>query len=383
MSFIPPALLMLFALTFFGIWWWDQRLRHLLLFALSFGAVALAILAQITVVPSDAGLNTLISAALYMGGVLLFGEAVLQRSGRRMPWRVHIGALLAVLAALAYFFYADRNLLARVYILNFSMGLALLYAAWRARFLCRGGSADAALFWLVLLVALHFFPRTLLMAGTVEGLSDVDFAAGVFWRWVLISLSMLGAAAGLGVLIIVGIDVMATLRWERDSDSLTGLLNRRGLQTGTAIRTHGRRNTDSIAVVLGDIDNFKSINDRFGHRAGDIVLVAFARLLRRMARSSDLVARLGGEEFVIVMHDYTGEQGKVVAERLRQTIETTSFEGLPADWQVTCSFGVTELRPDDDLWSAIERADRYLYTAKRQGRNRTVSDEIPDMTRIP
>lgn len=371
MPFVPSALLALFALTFLFIWWLECR-RSLLLFALAFGALGLAIFSQVARLPADGGLNTLLSAALYLGGVWAFGAAVLARSGRRLPWRLPATALLVVLGLLGYFYYGDRDLTVRVYLLNSSMGALLLYVAWCARFLRQGGRRDRAMLWLVLLLGLHFFPRMLFTGDALS--SDMDeFANLAFWRGVLVTLSTLGAAAGIGVLLITGLDVMVTLREERDRDSLTGVLNRRGLETRVTSWIHGRRSADRSAVVVCDIDRFKRINDEFGHGVGDQVLVGFAQLLQHEARHDDLVARLGGEEFAIVLRDCPVDRAVALAERLRDKIETTSFDGMPAHRPVTCSFGVTALN-GNDLWRAIERADRYLYAAKRSGRNRTVAD---------
>jgi diguanylate cyclase (GGDEF)-like protein len=113
------------------------------------------------------------------------------------------------------------------------------------------------------------------------------------------------------------------------------------------------------------------VNDTYGHAAGDAVLVGFAGIIRKVARSEDIIARIGGEEFVVVLKAKPLASAYRFAERLRLEIQQARFEGLPAERSITCSIGVVELRQGADLWAAVEHADAYLYAAKKAGRNRT------------
>jgi diguanylate cyclase (GGDEF)-like protein len=162
-------------------------------------------------------------------------------------------------------------------------------------------------------------------------------------------------------------------------DPLTGLWNRRGLLTENErfFPASGKR-AQEAAVLLIDLDNFKSINDRFGHAFGDRVLQIFAAAARSAVRGSDFVGRLGGEEFAVVLYGLASERALVVAERIRdafaeqaeviegQTVGATVSIGLAIYDGSTIGF--TEL-----LW----RADRALYRAKEAGRNRVVT-AVPD-----
>lgn len=375
MKFVAPALLLLFSLNFLGAWTLERTRRYLLLFAIAYFCIGLAALGQITFWPRDIGFNTMTTATLYCLGVLLFGEGVLQRSGRHLALPVPLSVAGLVLAGIVYFFYVDRSLTVRAYILNFGLASLLLITAWQARFLRFGHGTDRALFWLIVVVGLHFFPRTFL---TISVFSDGDpaaFSATTFWTWVQIALSLIGAITALGLMAITAVDVITALRGERDSDPLTGLLNRRGLE----LRSHDRRKArdGSISsVVVCDIDNFKMINDTYGHGVGDEVLEGFARIIRNVTRTEDLVARIGGEEFVVVLKGTSPANAYQFAERLRLDIQRARFPGLPQQQVVTCSFGVVEFRKDADLWETVERADEYLYAAKKAGRNRTFAEGL-------
>jgi two-component system cell cycle response regulator len=159
------------------------------------------------------------------------------------------------------------------------------------------------------------------------------------------------------------------------TDALTGVHNRRYLDTHLdQLLQRARTNNKPLSVAFCDIDHFKRLNDTYGHAAGDQVLVEFTRRMIRNLRSLDLVARIGGEEFVVVMPDTPPERARRIGERLRQKVEQEPFlvTGFPPI-SVTISVGVTTIRPADALGvDLIKRADEAMYQAKHAGRNRVV-----------
>ena len=187
------------------------------------------------------------------------------------------------------------------------------------------------------------------------------------------------------VLIYVGLVAMTLeeaqrhMRVTATTDPLTGLANRRGLEERTlAIIGAGRRQQRPMAVLIADIDHFKSINDRYGHASGDIVLKQFAeRLQNHLKRQQDVLARWGGEEFVAVLHDASLEDAVRLAELLCRVIEATPFEVGSETIPVTASIGVALFRDEEPLLEqAIHIADAGLYEAKRTGRNRVCVGEV-------
>jgi len=164
-----------------------------------------------------------------------------------------------------------------------------------------------------------------------------------------------------------------------NTDALTGLYNRHYLNAHLDnLISRAQTGKRPLSLMIMDIDHFKSVNDKHGHDAGDAVLKQAAGVVRASARSSDLVARFGGEEFVVVMPDTTREAAHETAERLRAEIEAASFN-LP-DGNVlrkTISIGVSVLKTEerDTGDSLIKRADEAMYKAKNGGRNRVVLAE--------
>ncbi|MCF1428187.1 MAG: diguanylate cyclase [Shewanella sp.] len=153
-------------------------------------------------------------------------------------------------------------------------------------------------------------------------------------------------------------------------DQLTGLFNRYFLVENAEVRlAHFRRHKTPFCVVLLDIDEFKSINDNYGHDVGDEVLVAAAKMLNDNTRKEDIVARLGGEELVILM-ECPLKLALNKVERLRARIEAL----MPAGIRVTASFGVVEATVDcDELNTLLKLADECVYHSKSTGRNQVIS----------
>jgi diguanylate cyclase (GGDEF)-like protein len=374
LRFIPPILLLLFAAAFVALRVSGRSVHCAQYFSSAFLAVGLGTFLQITGWPTDPRLNTLLFASLYVAGALTLAEGIFARSGKRLPLIFHAASSAIVLGLVWYFVYFDKNLIGRIYALNFGMGAILLVAAWQARFLLRQNGADRALFWLMLLLGLQFFPRTWLSTGSISiGDATAPFQSE-FWTWAQFSVEVVGAAVGLGLLAICAADAISALERERDSDPLTGLLNRRGLQARAEFLA--RRKRARISVIVCDIDYFKTINDTLGHAAGDVVLSSFGRMLQNAVRTGDVAGRIGGEEFALVLKGSSVEQAFRLAERLRIEIAGATFDGLPPARSITCSFGIAEFHSGEDLWATIGRADRILYAAKKAGRNRTFAEGI-------
>lgn len=155
-------------------------------------------------------------------------------------------------------------------------------------------------------------------------------------------------------------------------DALTGLGNRRKLDAVFSAEFNRlRRHGGSLCLFMADIDHFKNINDRYGHATGDEVLAQFGELLHQQMRPTDTSARVGGEEFVVLMPHTRVREALGTAERLRAAMMEQTFGGLKE--AITVSIGVAELQQDEDRESLLRRADQALYVAKHSGRNLVVA----------
>lgn len=169
-----------------------------------------------------------------------------------------------------------------------------------------------------------------------------------------------------------------------ETDALTGAANRRAFMQYLEMQSEkARRHETPVSVVMIDLDHFKSVNDTYGHATGDRVLIETVKEVQSCLRDRDLLGRLGGEEFAVVLHDTRLEQAGMVAERIRETIERMHVENDDGErFNVTGSFGVASVQLKHGLDtpdSLLQAADEVLYFSKQNGRNRvTLAKPGPD-----
>jgi len=158
-------------------------------------------------------------------------------------------------------------------------------------------------------------------------------------------------------------------------DPLTQLSNRR--DANQIIEYEQRRllrNNTELSLIICDVDNFKNINDKYGHDIGDLVLIELAKIFKTCVRSQDTVARWGGEEFLFILPYTNSTQAGITAKKIHNTIKIKSPLSNVHDFDVTVSMGISSLIDDKNIQSAISCADKNLYKAKNSGKNRTYSE---------
>ncbi len=175
----------------------------------------------------------------------------------------------------------------------------------------------------------------------------------------------------LSSLIVIVLQKISKITEIATYDSLTGAYNRSTLNELLEYELERiRRKHKPLSIIFLDIDNFKSVNDQYGHEKGDFVLKKVVELMEQNLRKSDCLGRWGGEEFLIMLPETSGDEAVLVAEKLREVISMGDYK---ISNTVTCSFGVASHTVDENLDSMIARADSYLYKAKKEGKNRVVS----------
>jgi diguanylate cyclase (GGDEF)-like protein/PAS domain S-box-containing protein len=173
-------------------------------------------------------------------------------------------------------------------------------------------------------------------------------------------------------------ELLAQLEQQALTDTLTRLPNRRAFNAEAEhALARARRQGRPVTLGVADIDHFKRVNDQYGHPGGDVVLRKLASILREAARATDVVARMGGEEFGLIFPDADPEQARLVAERIRAAVESARI-AVPggADLRVTVSIGLSGLEPGAPVDAAVARADGALYQAKNSGRNQVATAPV-------
>jgi diguanylate cyclase (GGDEF)-like protein len=215
-------------------------------------------------------------------------------------------------------------------------------------------------------------------AGVLLALSG---ASGYPGRWVDVMISVSVVAAVVLTLVNRNDRLLAQLADEARTDALTGVLNRRGFDERAALElAHARRDGSSLAIATFDLDYFKRINDEWGHEIGDRVLKRIGRLLSDETRDIDVVARFGGEEFIVLLPASVSADAEGFAERVRRALAAPDPDGLPT---VRVSAGIHAAHAPESIESMLKAADSALYAAKRAGRNRTRIFERRDPALAP
>ena len=198
---------------------------------------------------------------------------------------------------------------------------------------------------------------------TLESISGSQFMASM-----QTSNSMFGIVLGLVLFARCSVTLVMRLQRLADTDPLTGLLNRRAFEAKVE-QLRADKAPLPTGLIICDIDHFKRVNDTYGHEIGDTVLKTVARLIQDEAGETSLCARLGGEEFCIVLPESNVEMTRLVATRLRVAIETQQLVATGRRLRLTASFGCCELAPADDFRNAMANVDAAVYQAKADGRN--------------
>ena len=257
-------------------------------------------------------------------------------------------------------------------IYNF-MAAALLVATglhyWKAR--AEAPSAITAMSAIYVLSALSFFACGVVL---IQQRQLVLHAPPANWAEQINAIACIAGITGIGALSLSLNNLRAARRHREEArtDPLTGLLNRRALFS--MMETRPLR--AGSAVIVFDLDHFKSINDRFGHAAGDEVLRCFGSIMRENIREGDIAARTGGEEFVLVLHHASPKVATAVADRIRMLCALSAMQTPSGRLSATVSAGIAFAANDSASFDEVlHRADASLYRAKDNGRDRVVLDE--------
>lgn len=309
------------------------------------------------------------AALLWALAAFVIGMAYCYRL--RRPWRAL--AVLLALSMLTNLLILDMprdNLLRGLLYQGPYMALHLVaafvligYRNWRA--------LDLVLLALLVVSSLHFLGKPILAHLIGSGDAPQAYLSSTYAG---ISQSF-GAALlitnGLVMLLIILRDKIAEITARSEIDTLSGLLNRRGFEDrGRRLLAQMTRHGVPAVMIVADLDHFKSVNDSFGHAAGDQVIASFASLLTENASQNSVVGRLGGEEFAILISNANPMTGKLYAESVRIALSGLPPETMGLQSPVTASFGVAGLRQGDTLSDLLRRADVALYQAKSEGRNK-------------
>lgn len=371
----------LFAASYVAIALLNRGTRAPIWFAVSYAIGMLTPIAQLGLAYS--GWTTFFGSVVFFsfaGGLLAMVPALAVFYRRPPPWR-----LVTVLAVGTLILAPILPILGRghlVYELAYQAPFAAAMAAcvWVVLTASPRQLSDLILATSFALLALHFPVKAVVAWKIGTGIQPTDYIGTTYALISQVSSGIFLVATGLVLLIKALQKVIRDSEVAAETDPLTGVANRRGYDLKAArlledARQHGR----PVSVLLLDLDHFKVLNDTFGHAAGDAALRAFGAMLRRTVPQSAVVARIGGEEFVVLLDRTPLEAAGVHAEALRLATLDSAEVGMP---RVSVSIGVAEMRVPYDIDRALRQADSALYAAKRAGRNCVRTGEVSTLLKV-
>ena len=358
-----------FALVFAVVAVRSQSRQAALWFSAGFAVASLSAISELFVAYTDLSkLFAVLAFATVLGGMILLRFGIGELYGVRIApfWAISFFTLCILLDLFIY--GLPRSTLQHALSYQTPFALVILTSAAAVFASRRRARIDRVLGYLLTATGLHFFAKAGLAVTAGAGVAATDY---IRTNYALISqgsTAVLIVAVGLTLLSVLVLDIMADERSNSERDVLSDLANRRGFENGVAA---ARLVAPAVrhSVITCDIDRFKSINDTFGHHAGDKVIRAFADLLKSGAAPNFIVGRIGGEEFAVFMPNTTVETAMLFASSVRRGATGITVEGLPPTLTVSASFGVAEIPVGESFDDAMRRADMALYEAKRAGRN--------------
>ncbi len=311
------------------------------------------------------------ASAFSLFGQFMLITGLLCYAGKAPRWRPTLDVIGAVMILIIWLTYGSQHYQGRVFTMAlahvgfFSVGAVL---AWRAQPKGFGSRFLAGFFILGVVIAVWRIATLPASVSESDDLFDHSLIQQIYLG--MFSLGVLGLS--IGFILLANERLRAALEYMATRDPMTSALNRRAFFVRAAVEwARSERSHSPLAVIASDIDFFKKVNDTHGHHVGDLVIKDFAARTAGMLRLPDILARFGGEEFVILLPDTGLAEAKQVAERIRREIEKKRERQLPA---YTVSLGVAVAQGKSgqaaNIEALIAEADAALYRAKQNGRNR-------------
>ncbi|MEM6493043.1 MAG: GGDEF domain-containing protein [Pseudomonadota bacterium] len=370
LTFVIPAIALIFAAVFGGLWWQDRARLYVAAYAYGYAALGAGVMINIFLFQSITPFGIVAYHLLSMSGLLALLWGMAHRVGLKTPLIAYSTTVLFTCVLLWLAMSAgERNAMMMAQNTNSSLLMALA-----AQNLWHAGSrrlADRAVVWVLAFFSLFGFIRPLLTI-----FSDTLFGPGEEGAAMLLGIHVLVLAIFLTLKALALIATVLADKNEADRESaardpLSGLPMRAMFEReALALQERARESGVPLSLVIADLDHFKRVNDTYGHAAGDRVIADFGALIAGEIRPNDICGRIGGEEFCVLAFKCEGDNARSLANRVRLAANRLKVPGAHADEpNVTVSFGVAQWDPHEPYREVFERADSALYVAKRSGRN--------------
>lgn len=377
LTLIIPIISMIITCAFLALWWNDRKQLPVLAFAACFASLALGVAINIWIIEHANAAGVVAYHLVSMAGLLCLMWGVAKRADVKAPLRFSAISVILVSGVLWYTIEAGQpDAMRLTQNTNSAMITALIAVClWYGT---KRNWADHALVWvLVLLAGFGFIRPTLTILVTSAPGADSS-GAMILQAVHVLTIATLLTLIALCLITSVVFGAMEKEREKATIDLLTGLANRAAFEEqATQALESAQKDGVLVSLLVGDIDNFKSVNDTWGHSAGDKVIACFGSLISSRIRPQDFAGRVGGEEFCILVWNCPQASAVSLGNRLRLGFSSSQIGGFADNETFTASFGVAQWRPGESYAETFRRADEALYGAKRAGRNRVQTAAKP------
>lgn len=351
--------------TIGGLVYWSRGLLCMVVASILFGLT--------DVIP--AFFTVIIANAMLVGGIMSFYMGFRHFAGLPPQHRL-MGVILSLLTGyIAWFTYVDNIYPARAVLVTFTDSMLFFACAILVARTTRNSLAGRFTSIAFTAIGAVSLGRSMLLFFQIDSPPDV-LDASMAQKTYLAALAFSIVAITLGAMMLANERLRAALEFIASHDQLTGAIARATfIELLKKELARSKRNGRPLALLMFDLDHFKSINDRFGHAVGDRVIIDFVHRTQGLLRNIDSIGRYGGEEFVALLPETTMDEARIVADRICKGVAEASSEGLPA---YTVSIGVAVASQGDEAAETLlYQADKALYLAKANGRNRVEPAELP------
>jgi len=376
-ALLNPIVSALIVGAFTLLWLRWPHYRHLPALALAFLCLGIAFVIydfRLLVGPGDVNIPANI---LYIGAVTLACSSAILRKSLPVPALFFAAVIISGALPFVWYLQVEPSLKARIVITSAIFAAVTGMTFWRLvqqpnRMLSDNLFAAA--------VGLAFFIALFRPALVLTGLLAIDgpggFTSSDYWSSIRAFTPLMSFVVASLFAVGIGLDVVNHLQGQADRDYLTGLLNRRGFETaGAEALARDLAGSKQSGMIVADIDDFKKVNDTYGHKVGDAVIAGVAKVLSLHGKAR-LAARVGGEEYALYYTDMSRAQLLELARSIRVELEGLHVPGLPDGYPITLSMGIHLAYSQEGLIDMMARADQALYRAKREGKDKAILTPI-------
>lgn len=362
---------------FLSFWYYNREDRSALRFAAAFLLCVIGFSANHFFLDKDTLANAIFHNACYSGGLYLLLDGIHRAFSRKTPSGI-LGtiAVVSVIAA-TIIQLSPADLSQRVLWINTLQGCMLVVASASLWGIWRNNWTGTATYSALILCTINMMavaPYNIINSFA----SQESFFQTAYWGTMTTVTTLSVLAMGGALVAVCVMQRLADLREDADHDYLTGLKTRRAFEEAARYYCDARSGDVAATLIIIDIDHFKTINDEYGHVAGDQVIGRIGAFLNAQTRSSDVAGRMGGEEFCLLLPGTDTAGARQLAARLREKLSYLTFDALPETQRVTASFGIAEFGRRTAFADAYPMADAALYSAKTRGRDRIVCAPSPE-----